>query len=136
MFDRWLDPTRLAIPVRQFAAFAGVGLIAAVPHYGLLVGLVELGSWQAVPASLVGYVAGGILSYVLNRRHVFASDRPHHQASWRFAGVASVGFCLTYGLMHVLVERLHLPYLAAQIATTGMVLAWSFLANRGWTFAG
>jgi len=136
MFERWLDLSRSALPVRQFAAFAGVGLMAAVPHYGLLIGLVEWGGWQPVPATLVGYGVGGLLSYMLNRRHVFASERPHHEASWRFAGVAGIGFCLTYGLMHLLVDRLQLPYLAAQIATTGMVLGWSFLANRIWTFGG
>jgi putative flippase GtrA len=135
MFDRRLNLPPAAVLVRQFAAFAGVGLIAAVPHYGLLIGLVEGFGWHPVPATLVGYLAGGILSYLLNRRHVFDSERPHHQASWRFAGVAIVGFCLTYGLMHVLVERMHLPYLSAQIGTTGLVLGWSFLANRGWTFA-
>jgi putative flippase GtrA len=135
MSKRRSDPSRAAVLVRQFAAFAGVGLLAAVPHYGLLVGLVEGFGWHPVPAALVGYAAGGILSYLLNRRHVFDSERPHQQASWRFAGVALVGFCLTYGLMHGLVDRLRLPYLGAQIATTGLVLGWSFLANRAWTFA-
>jgi putative flippase GtrA len=135
MSNRRLDLSRAAILVRQFAAFAGVGLMAAVPHYGLLIGLVEGLGWHPVPAALAGYGAGGILSYLLNRRHVFESDRPHHEASWRFAGVAVVGFCLTYGLMHVFVDRLEMPYLEAQIATTGLVLGWSFLANRAWTFA-
>ena len=58
---------------REIKTFIAVGILAAIAHYGMLVGLVEGAKWQAVPATLVGYVAGGIVSYVLNRRHTFAS---------------------------------------------------------------
>jgi putative flippase GtrA len=118
----------------QFAAFTGVGVVAAVVHYGLLVGLVEMAGIRPVPATLAGYVAGGVVSYVLNRRHTFESGRSHGEAGWRFAFVAGIGFLLTGLLMHVLHDRLGAPYLPAQVATTGVVLFWSFLANRFWTF--
>jgi putative flippase GtrA len=72
--------------------------------------------------------------YSLNRRHTYASDRPHREATWRFAVVAAIGFVLTALLMYGAVDHLGLPYLPAQIATTGVVLIWSFLANRFWTF--
>lgn len=120
---------------RQFSAFVAVGLVAAVVHYGLLVGLVEGLGWAAVPATLAGYVAGGIVSYLLNRRHTYVSDRPHEEAGWRFAVVAGVGFGLTALFMHLFVDRLGAPYLPAQLVTTGIVLVWSFVANRLWTFA-
>ena len=68
---------------RQFTAFFGVGLVAAVVHYGLLIGLVEGASLHPVPATLAGYVAGGLVSYVLNRRHTYGSARPHRD--WRFS---------------------------------------------------
>ena len=119
---------------RQFSAFAVVGLFAAVAHYGSLVTLVEGFGWQAVPATLVGYVAGGIVSYLLNRRHTFASDRPHEEATWRFAAVAGVGFGLTWVFMHLLHDRAGIQYLLAQLVTTGIVLVWSFAANKFWTF--
>jgi putative flippase GtrA len=124
-------PSRL---LPQILAFAGVGVVAAVVHYGLLVGLVELGGLRAVPATLVGYIGGGVVSYGLNRTHTYRSDRPHEEAGWRFAVVAAVGFCITFGLMHVFVERMALPYLPAQIATTLVVLVWSFVAHKYWSF--
>ncbi|WP_112662656.1 GtrA family protein [Microvirga flavescens] len=127
--------TSLIALARQFLAFFGVGIAAAVVHYGLLVGLVEGGGLAPVPATLAGYVAGGILSYVLNRRHTYASDRPHREATWRFALVAFVGFLLTWGFMHLFTVVLAAPYLPAQIVTTGIVMLWSFLAHRMWTFA-
>jgi putative flippase GtrA len=122
--------------VRQVSAFAGVGFTAALAHYGLLIGLVEAGGIAPVPATLAGYVGGGIVSYLLNRRHTYESDRPHEEATWRFAAVASVGFLLTGLLMHGFVDRLGAPYLPAQLVTTGIVLVWSFLAHKLWTFRG
>jgi putative flippase GtrA len=95
---------RLLAPLaRQFAAFFGVGLVAAVVHYGLLIGLVEAWRVDPVTAALAGYVAGGVVSYWLNRQFTYRSDRPHAEATWRFALVAAVGFFLTWGL-HALVR--------------------------------
>ncbi len=125
-----------AVLTRQFTAFFGVGLVAAVVHYGVLIGLVEAGGLDPVPATLLGYIAGGVVSYALNRRLTYASDRPHAEAGWRFAVVAGVGFLLTGGFMHVFTDRLGAPYLPAQLVTTGIVLFWSFLAHKLWTFRG
>jgi putative flippase GtrA len=120
--------------VQQVVAFAGVGAVAAVVHYGALIGLVESGLATPVPATLAGYVAGGIVSYLLNRRHTYRSDRPHAEAGWRFAVVALVGFLLTGVFMHLFVTRWGAPYLPAQLVTTGIVLVWSFAAHKFWTF--
>ncbi len=119
----------------QFTAFFGVGLIAAVVHYSVLVAGVELFGAGPVPATLAGYVFGGLVSYLLNRRHTYRSERPHEEAGWRFAIVAAVGFVLTYLLMTLFVERWHWLYLPAQVLTTGLVLLWSFFAHKYWSFA-
>jgi putative flippase GtrA len=121
---------------RQLSAFVVVGLVAAIAHYGTLFTLVEGMHWRPVPATLVGFVCGGIVSYILNRRHTFVSERPHEEASWRFAIVSSIGFTLTWIIMHILVDRIGAPYLPAQMLTTGLVMFWNFLANKLWTFGG
>ena len=123
------------ILARQFAAFFGVGIAAAIVHYGLLIALVEGVAAEPVPATLVGYVAGGSSPYALNRRHTYESTRPHREATWRFALVAFVGFLLTWAFMHAFTEWLAAPYLPAQLVTTGIVMLWSFLAHKAWTFA-
>jgi putative flippase GtrA len=125
----------ITLLMRQFTAFFGVGLAAACAHYGLLIALVEGGGAHPVPATLAGYGAGGLVSYALNRRHTYGSSRPHREATWRFILVALVGFGLTWLFMHLFTIRLGAPYLPAQLATTGIVMLWSFLAHRRWTFA-
>lgn len=121
--------------IRQLAAFLGAGLAAAVAHYGLLILLVEGRGLHPVPATLAGYVAGGLISYALNRKHTYQSRRPHREATWRFAVVAFVGFLLTWFLMQAFTVWMDGPYLPAQIITTGVVMIWSFLAHKVWTFA-
>ncbi|MBS7697815.1 MULTISPECIES: GtrA family protein [unclassified Chelatococcus] len=119
---------------RQVGSFVVVGLLAAVAHFGTLIGLVEHFGLPPVPATLIGFIAGGIVSYILNRSMTFASRRPHREASWRFAVVASGGFGLTFALMYVFIHQFALPYLPAQVVTTGIVLVWNFLGNKLWTF--
>jgi len=120
--------------VRQLGTYASVGVVATTAHYAILVGLVEGAAWRPVPATLCGYVAGGVVAYLLNRRHTFVSDRPHVQAGWRFALVAFAGFCLTFALMSLFVERWGLPYLPAQVVTTVLAMFMTFGLNRAWTF--
>jgi putative flippase GtrA len=120
---------------RQFTAFAGVGLVATTIHYVVLIALVELAGAPAVAAALAGFSVGGATSYGLSRRHVFRSDRRHEEAVWRFSAVAAVSFGLTYLFMSLFVDISGVPYLPAQAATTAIVMCWSFLAHRMWTFA-
>jgi putative flippase GtrA len=122
------------VPFRQLTTYASVGAAATAVHYAILVGLVEAGGWRPVPATLCGYVAGGVVAYLLNRRHTFGSDRPHAEAGWRFALTAFIGFCITYALMSLFVERLGAPYLPAQIVTTVLAMFVTFAINRSWTF--
>ncbi|MGH6836740.1 MAG: GtrA family protein [Methylocella sp.] len=121
--------------LRQFSSFVAVGFIATGVHYAVLIGLVEIAGISAVAAALIGYAAGGTVSYGLNRRHVFRSNRPHEAAVSRFALVSAVGFGLTYVFMSLLVKWAGVPYLPAQVATTGIVMLWSFAAHRLWTFS-
>ncbi len=119
---------------RQLVSYASVGVVATLAHYAVLLALVEGLGWRPVPATLHGYVVGGVVSYLLNRRHTFASDRSHVEAGWRFALVAFAGFCVTFVLMRLFVDVWGAPYLPAQVATTVLVMFMTFAINKAWTF--
>jgi putative flippase GtrA len=120
--------------IRQFSSFVVIGFGVAFVHYAVLIGLVEGAGVRPVPATLFGYIVGGILSYGLNFRFTYRATRSHGAAIPRFALVAGIGFLITWGIMHGLVERLAIPYLAAQVFTHGIVLMWSFLAHKSFSF--
>ncbi len=118
----------------EIGRFGGVGILAAVAHYGTLIALVELFHVAPTAAALAGFVAGGIVSYVLNRSYTFRSDRAHSEALPRFLAIAAVGFVLTGVLMEGLTGWLGVPYILAQLSTTGVVLVWHYIANKLITF--
>ena len=118
----------------QFLRYVAVGLAAAVGHYATLIGLVETEAAGPVVGSLAGFVVGGVISYVLNRRFTFDSDRSHAGAVPRFALIAGAAFLLTGFLMHALTDWAGIHCMLAQLVTTGIVLIWTIFANRFWTF--
>lgn len=129
-----MTPDRRAEMLRQLLAYASVGVVATLVHYAVLVGLVEGWRWRPVPATLAGYVFGGVVAYALNRRHTFASARAHAEAGWRFAVTAFAGFCVTYALMSLFVNFWRTPYLPAQLLTSIIAMFMTFAVNRAWTF--
>jgi putative flippase GtrA len=120
---------------RRITSFAGVGAVAGVCDYAVMVALRELAGWRAAPAALVGYAIGAVISYTLNRRHTFRSGRPHRQAAWRFAAVNVAGFLLTGMVMHVLSDVMGVNYLGARLITIILVFGLNYAAHRLWTFA-
>ncbi|MBI4182919.1 MAG: GtrA family protein [Proteobacteria bacterium] len=121
--------------LRDFILFGLVGVAAAAFHYGTLLVLCEGFGANPVPASALGFVAGGCVSYLLNYHVTFVSRRRHTLAASLFLLIALVGLALNALLMAILVDGLGVHYLAAQVLTTVVILFWHFLANRRWTFA-
>mgnify|MGYP001243262011 FL=1 len=124
----------MAALFRQFVRFAGVGCCSAIGHYGLLILLVQAFGSEEVLASSAGALLGALINYTLNYHFTFQSQKDHRESVLKFAAVALVGLGLNTLFMWIGVHVLHWHYLPAQIVTTGLVLIWSFLGNRFWTF--
>jgi putative flippase GtrA len=119
----------------SFRLFLLIGGITTLTQYVILIVCVSVLFLPAWLGSVLGYGVGGTLNYALNRRFAFRSTVPHRTAMLRFLGVMSVGLALTAILMAVGVSFLLLPYLLAQILTTGFVLFVNYTLHRLWTFA-
>jgi putative flippase GtrA len=88
----------------------------------------------AVASSVLGFILGAIVSYLLNYRITFTSSAPHLTTIPKFFFVASVGALVNTALMSALVHLIEFHYLPSQIISTVIVFFWSYLANRYWTF--
>ncbi len=119
----------------ELFTFGLVGVVAALFHYGTLIGLVELAGTGPVPASAAGFVVGGLVSYWLNYHWTFRSTRDHGTAMPTFFLIALVGLGLNTLLMALLTGWVGLQYVIAQVLTTAVLLFWHLLANRRWTFS-
>lgn len=133
--DEKVESASLIALLAQFLGFAGVGVIATLLQYVVLVLLVQIAGVNTTLSSAVGYVAGALTSYALNYRYTFRSNRKHMESVIKFALVACVGLALNTGVMLVLTRGVRMHYLLAQLLATGIVLLWNFVANRSWTFA-
>jgi len=120
--------------IRQFLRFAMVGVLATLTTYVVLIALVEGLGFDAVWASAWGYLSGAILNYLLNYYYTFGSSRRHAAALSRFALIILAGFLLNTAIMYGAVTVFAIHYLLAQLLAVTVVLLWSFLANRYWTF--
>jgi len=120
--------------VAQFLKFATAGGIATSLHYAVLILLVEAARIDPVAASGTGFAVGAVSNYLLNYRYTFASTRNHAAAFARFIAVALVGMLLNLLIMWACIHGMQMNYLLAQVVATGLVLIWSFSANRRWTF--
>lgn len=120
--------------IRQFLTFIAVGLTAAAAHFLLLFLLVHLHVVGPVTGSMIGFIAGTLVTYGLNRTFTFRSSRSHASALPRYLTVAGIAFVLNAGLMDVFTHRLGIFYLLSQVLTSGLVLCWTFTGYRLWAF--
>jgi len=118
----------------QFIRFAGVGVVGTVVHYSVLIISVQFLRVPPVPASVMGFVLGGIVNYYLNYRITFRSNKKHYETFSKFFSIAFVGLLFNTVLMALFAEILNWHYLISQIMTTGLVLLWNFAGNKLWTF--
>ncbi|MBA4782637.1 MAG: GtrA family protein [Rhizobiales bacterium] len=119
---------------REILAFLVVGLVATGSHYAVLIFLVEAMQVAAVPASAAGAFLGAVVSYFLNRKLTFRSNRAHRAAMPRFFTVAALSLATNTGLMALFTGPLGIAYLPAQVVTTGFLIILTFGLNKLWTF--
>jgi putative flippase GtrA len=119
----------------QFLKFAAGGAVGTACHYATLVLWVEVLGGAVVPSAFAGFCIGALVNYLIARRFVFRSERPHAAALPRFALVAASGAAINTGIV-ALLNGAGVHYLAAQVVATVVVLGWNFVLNRSWTFTG
>jgi putative flippase GtrA len=119
----------------RLVSFVGVGAVATLVQYGILVLSVEILGLRPFLGSSAGFAISAVLNYWVNYHFTFRSQNSHVDAATRFALVAVAGLVLNALAMVLLGRVPGLPYVAAQVIATVVVLAWNFLGNSLWTFA-
>jgi putative flippase GtrA len=129
------DDSTLVGRATQFLKFVGVGALATILQYCMLIGCVELLHMQPVVGSSLGFGLSALLNYYLNYRYTFGSSVPHRVAVMRFGLVSSAGLLLNAGAMSLLTARERVPYMLAQVFATALVLIWNYTGSALWSFS-
>jgi putative flippase GtrA len=118
----------------QFLKFGVVGVsntLLTLAVYTLLLKVV--GVWY-LAASAIGFIAGAVNGFLLNRRWTFREHVGDAFTPVRWGVVQTCGLGINEGLLFLLVHDVRLDALIAQLCATAVVTVSTFFANRAWTF--
>jgi putative flippase GtrA len=107
---------------------AGAWLAAALGRLGV-------GSIDAAVANFVGYLAGMVNSFILNKAWTFEARGHTWRQMQRFVTLNVVGLLGSTLIMFAGVDLLGLPYLPVFAVTVALTTIFHFLGNKHWTFA-
>lgn len=111
--------------------------LAAAVDFAVLVLLVEGAGWGAVPAAVAGYLAGGVLQYVLCAVWVFPAAPQNATLGFTAFLILSLGgLGITWLCMEVIHEWAGINYALAKVVALGLAFWWNFLSRRYWLFRG
>ena len=94
---------------------------------------------RAAVAGIVGYGVGLVLHYILSIRYVFEHDDRSKAGLRRFVEFVLsglIGVAITWLIIAVATEVLHLPALIGKVAAVGTSFIVVFLLRKGIVFAG
>lgn len=118
--------------VRQFVWFVAFGLGAATLHFGCLAALTSGGA-PPLAASQIGFVVGGLFSYVANKLVTFRSSARHRAAGPRYVASMGIGWVIN-GVAFAVLDGSGAGLYAAQLGATCLVALCSFLLQKYWAF--
>lgn len=112
--------------------FALVGLLCAVTHNAVVIGLDRYGVHYAL-ASVASYVIVVLLGFVLHVRFTFGVE-PGLSSFVRYAIAMAANYPLTILLLFAMVDVARIPVAIATPSATVALFAWNYLASR-WALA-
>lgn len=122
-------------PVESVFVQVPRALVASVLSLGVdfatLLLLVEVAGWNPIVASVVGYLTGGVLQYVLCSYWVFpGAPRSFATGFVAFTILSLVGLGITWVVMATLSDLAGIHYSLAKVVAVGVAFAWNFLSRK------
>ncbi len=117
-----------------FIKFLGVGAIATLIQYLILVLLVELIGLTPYIASSFGYIVSSFFNYVANYYFSFGSKAGHTSAICKFLIVALSGLLINSIIVFYFTEKMHFNYVLSQISSTTVVVISNYILLKNWAY--
>ncbi|WP_151702278.1 GtrA family protein [Nitrincola alkalilacustris] len=121
--------------IAQVLRFSGVGILALIVHWLVVVLLVPFGMAPLL-ANVVAFLVAFNVSYFGHRRLTFQADGLEHSRTLpRFASVALASFAVNETSYALLLHFTPLRYDLALLLVLGGVAVMTFILSRFWAFA-
>tara|TARA_Y100000590_G_C14867533_1_gene693812 strand:+ start:62 stop:469 length:408 start_codon:yes stop_codon:yes gene_type:complete len=120
--------------LRTVSTYSLVGIGTAIGYLILYILMIEILGFRPLIASILGYLPGLIIGYILCYKWVFRSNLSYKATSIKYFSVNGMGYLVnTFGIF-ILVETLDVDYLLGQLVTFVIVALHNYLFNYYWTF--
>lgn len=121
----------------QLFRYTFSGGVAFVADFGLLYVLTDVLGVYYLLSSVVGFLAGQVITYLFSAYWIFTQrrfdNRLHEFALFVIIGV--VGLLITALFMWLFTDLLHVHYLLSKVLTTIIATGWSFSARKFFLFS-
>lgn len=130
---RWcIEPVESV--VLQVPRALAASVASAVVDFAILAFLKEIIGWGPQPAAVAGYLAGGVLQYILCSVWVFPNSPKSKTVGFLAFTILSLGgLGITWAVMAG-GEWLHFVY-SAKVLALGLSFCWNFLSRKFLLFA-
>jgi putative flippase GtrA len=118
----------------QFVKFGIVGISNTLITFAVYTLLLKVFGVYYLAASAIGFIAGAVNGFLLNRAWTFRGHVGDALTPVRWAIVQGCGLALNEGLLFLWVAGLGVDKLVAQGLAILIVTTVTFFANRAWTF--
>ena len=116
----------------SFFCFALVGAINTGFSFIIYILLLRLDLYYII-ASVLAYIAGIAVSYLLNTKFVFKEEKTIKNLS-KFVSVYLTALVINTGLLYALVNLIGFNPVLGQIGVTCLVLFYNYVLQKLWTF--
>jgi putative flippase GtrA len=116
------------VPLIRSIRFAAVGVICAMAHILIMLGLDRWRVHYALSCA-VSYVVVVVIGYTLHLRFTFA-DSAHGASFWRYAAGMAANYPLTLLALFLLCDVAGWSVAIAAPTATIALMAWNFCASR------
>lgn len=130
--------------IKQIVKFSIVGIVNTAIDFGILNFLIQVFSWNVLPANTVSFSLAVINSYFLNKCWTFRDRRSINLKQFSsFILVSLIGLGLSniliyYGMWFFNAYDFNISftwqYNISKAVSAIIVLAWNFLASKFWVF--
>ena len=118
----------------QVLRFLAVGVVNSIFGYGVIFACMYLAGMSPEISNVVGYTAGLVVSYVLNRNYTFRSTKRQRTEIARFFAGFAVAYILNFLVLLVSVHGLHMSKGLSQILSGLVYVVSSFLMSKYYVF--
>ncbi len=118
---------------KHFYKYLGIGVVNTIVGYSIIFSLMYIGL-NAFMSNFTGYLIGITVSYYLNKKFNFKSNKPHKEVFPKFFLSLFVAYLSNLGVLAVSIKLLMIDKYISQIIAGIIYVIIGFLGSKYFTF--